>query len=557
MPTDLSRFENELARRWARDLSTCTEEELLARWDGPDRIAADRIDPIGFARRVANHNPIYFIAQRCWFDNVADDPRFLYAPLHRDIFCKEIVEYIIHGFTDVRGYVYEGPRDSFKSTLQGAAVMWVAFRWKHLLNRDATQAMTHHKEKMASQNLVRIKEKFQKHKWVRETWPEFCPDPEVKWGNSTEVDFPCKDDGSSVAESSIMAAGLGASQTGGHFTVRWNDDIVTEDHMKSRVLREDTAMRYGATRFTRDLSEGREVNTGTRYHINDLWAKLEKSKMPDGTPMYRVVVVDAEDMYMDGSKQLAHPFRLNAEVLEGLRVEEEQRNGNDLFYWLQMRNQPKASLLVATDLDWIKYCGIDDIHPGAWRCILVDPAWKGTDSAGEGDYACIAVMFFERNGALIKRYFVDGVHSNMLTQHEGTDEIFRLMRRYGVIDVAPEEHGSHQFRQYLKDQGAMRGQYINIIDLKSRFTAKPQRITTFVSHIQAGHFWMVKDNPLRQEFESCYEDYPQVEHDDILDAPAYSCDEEIAKRIAPMFNPYVASQNAPPPRERRTRHCAR
>src|SRR2546425_12461019 len=86
----------ELLLRWARDLSTCTADEIRARWADPiEQKAVDALDPVGFAARLVNHNPIYFLAERCWFDNVADDPTYLYAPFHRDRVCGPILDYTL------------------------------------------------------------------------------------------------------------------------------------------------------------------------------------------------------------------------------------------------------------------------------------------------------------------------------------------------------------------------------------------------------------------------------------------------------------------------------
>ena len=94
----------ELLLRWGRDLSTCTAAEILVRWpDSLERRAIDTLDPATFAGRLVNHNPIYFLAERCWFDNVATDPTFLYPPFHRDRVCEPIMRYILATTAGIAG----------------------------------------------------------------------------------------------------------------------------------------------------------------------------------------------------------------------------------------------------------------------------------------------------------------------------------------------------------------------------------------------------------------------------------------------------------------------
>ena len=66
-----------LLRAWARDLSVCTVAELRERWQGPTQVVIDKLDPKGFEGRLKDHNPIYYLAERVFFDNVINDKTFL------------------------------------------------------------------------------------------------------------------------------------------------------------------------------------------------------------------------------------------------------------------------------------------------------------------------------------------------------------------------------------------------------------------------------------------------------------------------------------------------
>jgi hypothetical protein len=124
---------------------------------------------------------------------------------------------------------------------------------------------------------------------------------------------------------------------------------------------------------------------------------------------------------------------------------------------------------------------------------------------------------------------------------DGINEIFRLMRRHGVTDVAPEERGGHAFRQRLRNEGNSRGTHINVIDLKSMQTNKPQRIVSFLGEMQSLRVFISTDceEQLKNAFLEQFEDFPQLDHEDALDAAAYTCDPAIAEAYAPMFNTYA------------------
>ncbi|NIP33903.1 MAG: hypothetical protein GWN18_03085, partial [Thermoplasmata archaeon] len=94
--------------------------------------------------------------------------------------------------------------------------------------------------------------------------------------------------------------------------------------------------------------------------------------------------------------------------------------------------------------------------------------------------------------------------------------------------------GGYIFRESLQEEANKRGQYINIINLKSKQTHKASRITAFLNTVQAGNFHIVKDCPGYFDFMEQYTDYPGLDHEDALDAVAYSCDPTIMENVVPV-----------------------
>jgi hypothetical protein len=216
---------------------------------------------------------------------------------------------------------------------------------------------------------------------------------------------------------------------------------------------------------------------------------------------------------------------------------------------------------LATKIEWLRTCSVKDLSPNAWGVIIVDSAWKGTKNSGEGDSASIQVWFYERRGSLVLRFLADGRHSNMMTDAEGKSEIFRLMRKWYILDVAPEEFGGWAFRQALSNEAVTRGIAINVIELEGvkHKISKGQRIASFLGDVQYGRVFICEEVPgeVREPFMSEYEDYagPEtLDHDDALDCAAYTSDEAITASYVPRMNARMSRKNDSQ-LVRRTRHC--
>jgi len=579
-PTDL-----EIAL--VRDLSTCLLDEVDRRWGRDAR--AEVTEALGRKWRElvpADHHPLYFLAERCWFDNAEakDNPAFLYAPLHRDRYCRPIAAYVTGDAAGIDGFLLLGPRDTYKSTFSCVLAMWYLLRQKHLFSQNARVVMRHHKLMMASKNLLRIKAKFRHHAWVRRYWSEYCPDPKVKdWGTRDEFTLPNAGFTGEQAEASVRAIGLTASDVGFHSDLDIGDDLVTDEHITSKAVRDEAKARYEAKQFTRDTLGGKEVNIGTRYHVNDLWASLEKANA-EGERRYTIVKVkaiapactvcgceEAAHESIDGgcnvhkaclgARILAHPYRLTKAVLEKKMQAELSRTGRVVLWYLQYQNEPQTSALVAADPTWLRRCSQRDVPPDAWPVLTIDPAWKGTKNQGEGDSASIQVWFIASVAGLICRWLVDGVHSNELTSDDGCREIVRLAQKYGVADAAPEEHGGYAFRTALSNYATERGCSLNLLDLKMKQTGKDQRIVAWLRELQAGRIYLCSecDPDLQEHLVDQITEYPQVDHDDAIDAAAYTCDPNIADAWVPKFRqpkrPAWVQRPRPAAMPTRTRHC--
>ncbi len=550
---------NEILKDFARDLCTKTAPEIRSSWKDKHIEALEKIHPGSFEDRLKDHNPIYYMAQQVWFSN---KPELLYVPLHRDKICKELLEYLIQeepDTLDLSGLLILVQRDSFKSTfMHGVVPLWFAIRQKYVFGRDTRILLTHQREEQAALNLRRIKARCIHSPYMKRVWMDkpFQFAAEEEFGTQTKFDWPCKIQGI-FHEPSMMAAGSGARLVGLHFDLMCNDDLVDDEQILSKIVRDRAKNRYTASRFMLDTLSGKEINSGTPYHIHDLWNNLKHAKNEDGSKLYRALVVGAGGRHTD--QPLSFPTRHTQSFLDKRLREIKEQHGNDILYWLQMQCEPRATGLIATEMDWIKYISAEKLleKRGAISIvILCDPAWKGTKNSGTGCDAAIAVMGFERRDYLVIVYLIDLVISNEMTALDGTNAIFALMVKYGTTDVGVEEHNTWAYRTSLENEATKRGKWINLIDFKTKFQEKNDRITTFLEIPQSGRFFIVDSCQNQEVFLSQYEDFPQTNKNDALDVIAYSADPNIANRFAPKWNTEAQGMEWNPYRQptSRTRH---
>jgi hypothetical protein len=547
MEVSKAKAETELRRRWAQDLSVCTADEIRARWATPElREAIDKIEVPGitFETRLIDHNPIYYLAERVFFDNVITDPKFLYPPYHRDKLCKFLLEYMLDPDPPESGALFHGPRETYKSRFAHCVLAaWLLLRHKHLYGRDVRIVLRHHKEQMAAANLAILKAAFKHHAWMREVWPDACPPEEKDFGDSTKFTLPWVEAGR-ITEPSVFATGLTATTTGFHCDFNLNDDLVTEEHRKSQQIREDAKIRYSAMRFQLEHTEGREVNTGTPYHPRDLGMMMQSATKEDAAgntvPVYRKMVVDALDADMDEKGVLAHPFKLSEKILEKRRQEEIALHGHDDYWYLQYRCRAGLLRTQVASSEWLRHIKIEEVERTGMVVIPVDAAWKGTANQGKGDSASIQAWVLQRKGGVVTRTLLDGVHSNELSSNDGEREIFRLMAKWGCYHVAPEEHGGQVFRTNLRNTATALGQRLVIVDLKMKQLQKHNRFVQFLKELEAGRVFVSSScDPgvlaaLVEQIDG-YQGPDTLEHDDALDAASYSCDPGILEKWVPVW----------------------
>ena len=518
----------EFMRRWARDLSTCSEEELRFRWGSvEERGAVDRLDPLGFERRVRGHSWLYYLAERVFFDNVRGDRSYLDAGFHRDLICKPTETYLQSDGRAEPGLVCVAQRDSFKSSFfHGVLPVAFSLRRYNLFHEHARVCLVHEKELQASGSLVRIKQRTSGSDWFRDIWgadkdgPGFWCGEDI--GTKTSFTWPCVPPGL-FQEPSLVAAGLGADLTGWHFDLVCYSDLVNKDHRWQRALRDAVQRDFSGMIHVRDTRRSWVTVDGTLYHPSDQNARLLAAKNGKGEPLYKTIVLGAGGKRAE--KPLTLPQRHSEAVLEARRLEIISTDGNDDMWWLQYQNIINSQRMMVASTSWIRHCNQRDIPTEGFLVLLVDPAWKGSWNYGKGDHAAGELWKCVRKGSLVHRYLVDGFYSNEMSADAGTREILRLCRKYGCMHVAPEERGGAGYRTQLRLDAVSAGLPIEVLNLKSMTRKKADRAASFISLLEAGLVWFCEEaepglvEALTQQisiFPACIDD-----EDDAIDCAGY------------------------------------
>jgi hypothetical protein len=551
---------NELLRFLARDLCILTYDEMQTAWGQEMRDAAVKVSEKTWAELVPlTHNPIYYIAEHIVFANVKHDTEFLYAPTHRDIVCKELLEYYLQPEgVEKAGLMLLMQRYSFKSTFMHLVMpLFILIRDKRLLDRETRILLVHYKQLQASLNLGRLKTTLATDAFLQWTYPEFClgSSEEGKQDAFFMPGVSPKND----PMPSVVAIGLTGDVTGLHAHHVFFSDLVTEEARTSKTIRSQIEAKHESILFILPAGRRKCWYDGTLYHIHDLWHKMMNANI-EGKKLYRIVFLPAWNAETD---YYSLPIRHSKARLDFMRQEEISRTGNDFMFCLQMLLQAKSTRFIAGDRRWYRFCKRAEVPMSAWFAILCDGAWKGTHNAGMGDFASIQVWAFEVRGAHVFGYLMDGAHSNEYTSFDGEREIMRLMQKWDVVDVAVEEHGGAAFRTGLAAAADKRGLFINIIDLKMKTVQKQGRMSAFLKDVQAGLIFICDEVPeeLKEPLLEQTDEFPQCidEMCDALDAAAYSRDPNVVDQYMPAARARQQGRgrrvDLTPP-ERRTRHCA-
>jgi predicted phage terminase large subunit-like protein len=306
----------------------------------------------------------------------------------------------------------------------------------------------------------------------------------------------------------FMAAGLQKALTSQHFDVIVADDLVDPENVRTKEQRDKV---YEFYLQLHDLLEpdGKLVVIGTRYHQDDLYAKIAEEEgwsrfirpcfKEDGTVLF--------------------PEKFTVESLRAIqnKPEPEAKYHFAAQYLLNPIDPESADFRA----EWIKTYEPSSENPGSLY-LTVDPALSLSKDA---DYSALVVagMFGSRRIRV-----VDAVHRRMVPS-DLVDAVFALVAKWRLHRVGIETFAFQKTLKYeIQRQQRERGIFFSIDELGKRHSgrgeqvlSKEARIRRLQPYFEQGLVEIRSDmSELRDELLS----FPRGKHDDLIDALSYQLD---------------------------------
>lgn len=379
---------------------------------------------------------------------------------------------------------------------------------------EPTFGIFSHTRPIAKGFLRQIKREFESHEQLKDLFPD------VLWANPfKEAPKWSEDDGiilkrkSNPKESTVEAHGLVDGQpTGKHFNVMVYDDVVTLGSVTSPdMIAKVTEAWALSTNLGAD--GGYERYIGTRYHYSDTYSVM----MDRGVAAERIY--PATD---DGTPN-GKPVFLSQEALDKKR-----RDQGPYVFACQQLLDPKQDGSQGFKREWwktYKQAKRNNLN----KYILVDPA---NEKKKKSDYTAIHVLGTGEDGNV---YVLD-MYRDRLNLSERTSLLFDLHKEWQPLKIGYEKYGMQSDIEHIKDKQEQENYRFTIQELGGSM-AKADRIRRLVPWFEQGRIWLPeskhhtttegKSEDMVKHFKTEYDGFPVLTNDDMLDALARLCDEDM------------------------------
>jgi predicted phage terminase large subunit-like protein len=306
----------------------------------------------------------------------------------------------------------------------------------------------------------------------------------------------------------FMAAGLQKTLTSQHFDIIIADDLVDLENVRTKEAR-DKVYEFYLSLFDLLEPDGRIVVIGTRYHQDDLYARiLEENSLHHhwSTFLRRCYKEDGEVLF---------PEKFSKETLEDIKQKS--------FYHFstQYLNDPIDPENADFKNDWIKTYDPTTPNPGSLY-LTIDPA---ISLSRDADYSAFVVagQFSDKRIRV-----VDCLHRRLVPSGL-VDAIFSLVEKWRLHRVGIETFAFQKTLKYdIQRQQRERGIFFSIDELGKRHSgrgeqilSKEARIRRLQPYFEQGLVEIRSDmSELRDELLS----FPRGKHDDLIDALSYQLD---------------------------------
>jgi predicted phage terminase large subunit-like protein len=306
----------------------------------------------------------------------------------------------------------------------------------------------------------------------------------------------------------FMAAGLQKTLTSQHFDVIIADDLVEPDNVRTKEQR-DKVYEFYLSLFDLLEPDGKMVVIGTRYHQDDLYARI----------------LEENAVHKNWSVFIRSCYKPDGSVIFPEKFTEAQLNDikKKSFYHFstQYLNDPIDPENADFKAGQIKIYDPATAHPASLY-LTIDPAIALSRDA---DYTAFVVagMFADRRIRV-----VDAVHKRLVPS-ELVEEVFALVKKWRLHRVGIETFAFQKTLKYdIQRQQRERGIFFSIDELGKRHTghgeailSKEARIRRLQPYFEQGLFEIRSD---MQDLSDELLAFPRGKHDDLIDALSYQLD---------------------------------
>lgn len=379
-----------------------------------------------------------------------------------------------------------------------------------------------------------------KQMWYRKLFPQF--QIENSQDSKGDDDFLLTQDNMRVFTTTKhgerFATSVGATITGTGCNLVITDDLLSPSQAASDAERQSTLKWVKESVFSRfnNPNEGAIINIQQRLHIDDTTALFEDN----GFETLKIPIRNMGDkpiVYNFGS--VKKTYKPNEWLQEDRFAEATEKELVNMMgtgaYMAQYAQEPQPEGGNMFKLDWLKYHDLDDSQAvGMNLYILVDSA---NSKKKDSDYTAMIVVGLNAD----MNYYIFDIVRDHLNLTERVDKLFKLHNKWLRITNKPpivgyEKYGMMADTHQIQEQQRLRSYSFTMKELGGKM-AKKERIGKLVPLFESGRMLLprkiryTRDNKicnLIDEFvDKEYIYYPSSKNDDMLDALARICDDDL------------------------------
>ena len=330
-------------------------------------------------------------------------------------------------------------------------------------------------------------------------------------------------------EPTIQGVGIGTDIVGWHGDLICLDDVIQEDKSKdiNVALKKkdwaDETLEGCVDPNTRIWWVGtRKSKTDIYYHIMEkpgTVIRIRKAIIYENCPHCKTALGDANFIYETMEMRCTCGRFMTLEEVESKVLwgavrtypwlVKKRRKMKPLKFAREMQNEAITEEGVFLKAKWLNYytrlpAGKHDIY----FYVGVDPASGQSDSS---DYTVISTI-----GEWENKYYLADLQRGRWSWQQMKKQINSTFKKWKPLQIGVESN----FAQRLISQDLIDTSFLPIVEVLHHREKETRIATTIGNYAESSRLYIHRDLPFIEEFRAEYLDFPEAEHDDILDSIA-------------------------------------